>query len=143
MANLLVVEDDPDNAEVLIKTLRKDGHHVTRAANGWEALIALGERQVDGIVLDLMMPGMNGRTFLNILRRDSRYGHIPVIVVTGAPGIAQGDAVAADLGVVACLIKTSYSAAQLRELVNQTLSSSNTSDSGFGMSHPHDGQPMA
>jgi CheY-like chemotaxis protein len=121
MADLLVVEDDPDNAEVLLKALLKDGHHVAHAANGWEALIALDERHVDAIVLDLMMPGMDGRTFLNILRRDPRHGHVPVIVVTGAPGVAQGEAVAHDLGVVACLIKTNYSLAELRALVAKAL----------------------
>jgi CheY-like chemotaxis protein len=121
MASLLVVEDDADNAEVLERTLAKDGHSVALAANGWEALIALDERSVDAVVLDLMMPGMDGRTFLKILRQDARHADIPVIVVTGAPGVGDGTSVAANLGVVACLIKANYTTDQLRDLVRAAL----------------------
>src|SRR5580765_3164592 len=72
MAKVLVVEDDADSLEIVGKTLEKGGHVVVPAANGWEGLLALDAHHIDIIVLDLMMPGMNGNAFLRIIRNDQR-----------------------------------------------------------------------
>ena len=82
MASVLVVDDDADHCEVVSKVLMRRGHHVACALNGWEALLVLDSAHVDVIILDLMMPGMDGATFLGIMRNDKRRRHIPVIVVT-------------------------------------------------------------
>ena len=82
MAAVLVVDDDADHCEMVSKMLSRKGHHVACALNGWEALLVLDSSHIDLIILDLMMPGMDGATFLGIMRNDKRRQHIPVIAVT-------------------------------------------------------------
>ena len=120
MANVLVVEDDADSLEVVARLVTRAGHAPVRASNGWEALVALDERNVDVVVLDLMMPGMNGQTFLRILRHDERRKHLPVILLTA---LRAGDMVAGclKLGVGACLIKGEYDAEDLFRAIDQQL----------------------
>src|SRR5215210_823315 len=67
---------------MISKVLTRKGFHVTTALNGWEALLVLDSSHIDLIILDLMMPGMDGATFLGIMRNDTRRKHIPVIAVT-------------------------------------------------------------
>ena len=82
MAAVLVVDDDADHCELVSRLLSRQGHHVACALNGWEALLVLDSSHIDLIILDLMMPGMDGATFLGIMRNDKRRQHIPVIAVT-------------------------------------------------------------
>src|SRR4030095_16023255 len=82
MALVLVVDDDPDTCEMLSKRLEIQGHRTICAHNGWEALLALDRRMVDLILLDVMMPGMDGVTFVKILRRAKDMLSTPVILVT-------------------------------------------------------------
>ena len=98
------------------RTLERVGHVTIRASNGWEGLLALDAQHVDVIVLDLMMPGMNGSAFLRIIRNDQRRRHLPVIILTA---LASGDALrtVADLGVQEWLLKADYTGAQLTEAV--------------------------
>ena len=118
MANVLVVEDDADSLEVVHRMLERAGHKVVSAANGWEGLLALDAHHVDVIVLDLMMPGMNGNAFLRILRNDQRRRNVPVIVLTA---LNSGDTLRAvsDLGVQEWLLKADYTSRQLTDAVNR------------------------
>ena len=79
---VLVVEDDPDTREVLRRTLEQDGWVVCEAANGRAALESVARNRPELIVLDLMMPEMDGFDFLAELRRRDGGGAIPVVVVT-------------------------------------------------------------
>src|SRR5438046_10452743 len=67
---------------VLGKFLTVAGHEVIPAANGWEALLVLDTTNVDLILLDVMMPGMDGVTFLQILRQAKKHQSMPVVLVT-------------------------------------------------------------
>ncbi len=79
---VMLVEDEEDT-RVLLRTYLEDaGLDVVEAANGAEALRTLGRDSPDAIVLDLMMPVMDGMTFLERLREMPEYLGIPVIVVT-------------------------------------------------------------
>jgi CheY-like chemotaxis protein len=82
MATILVVDDDPDTCEVVSRYLEKSGHHAVSAENGWEALLRLDTHTVNLILLDVMMPGMDGATFLTILRGDQHQKSIPVAVMS-------------------------------------------------------------
>ena len=130
MARVLVVEDDPDSLEIVSLTLQKGGHAVIPAANGWEALLALDAHRVDVIVLDLMMPGMNGSAFLRIVRNDQRRKSLPVIILTA---LNAGDAIrtVVDLGVQEWLLKADYTGAQLLDAVDR-LAQSPSSAQGSG-----------
>ena len=79
---VLVVEDDPDARTLFRDFLEDAGLEVVTAENGADALQVIGRESPDAIVLDLMMPVMDGLTFLEKLRERSEYVGIPVIVVT-------------------------------------------------------------
>ena len=118
MAKVLVVEDDADSLEIVGKTLEKGGHVVVPAANGWEGLLALDAHHIDIIVLDLMMPGMNGSAFLRIVRNDQRRKMLPVVILTA---LNSGDTLrtVADLGVQEWLLKADYTTAQLLDAIDR------------------------
>ena len=94
MPCVLIVDDEPDHCDVVARMLHRVGLQTLCAANGWEALIALDNNEVDLVLLDLMMPGMDGGTFLNILRNDQRRKHLPVMVVSAV----RSDQAAAKMG---------------------------------------------
>jgi CheY-like chemotaxis protein len=79
---LLVVEDHEDSREFLRRLLRALGARVLVAANGLDALNVLQSRRPDAILLDLMMPVMDGFSFARRLSQDRRWSAIPVIAVT-------------------------------------------------------------
>ena len=82
MATILVIEDDPDMRELERTVLACGGHQVIVAENGREGLRALEGRRPCVILLDLMMPVMDGFEFLAELRQEEAWRQIPVIVVT-------------------------------------------------------------
>ena len=122
MATVLVVEDHADTREVLARLLRGDGYTVVTAGNGSEALTALDETTVDVILLDLMMPGMDGPTFLGILRNDDRHRTKPVVLVTA---LDAGDLIGAATryGVFACLLKAHYTPRDMADTINRAIAS--------------------
>ncbi len=83
-ARVLVVEDDRDIRDVLTDALGMEGYSVDAARHGAEALERLRERRPDIIILDLMMPVMDGPTFIAAKNSDPRIARIPVLAVTAA-----------------------------------------------------------
>jgi PAS domain S-box-containing protein len=79
---VLVVEDDEDTRALLHEHLAAAGLAVTSAANGAEALEAVDREAPDAILLDLIMPAMDGLTFLRALREHPYHEGIPVVVLT-------------------------------------------------------------
>ncbi|MBE2205291.1 MAG: response regulator [Chthoniobacterales bacterium] len=79
---VLVVEDDPGNRELLTRMLEKEGYPVTGAENGRVALEKISESPPALILLDLMMPVMDGFAFLEAMRQRPECAGIPVVVVT-------------------------------------------------------------
>jgi two-component system response regulator AdeR len=134
MSQVLVIEDEKDCSDMLSRVLSRDGHHVIIAANGWEGLIAVDKHAVDLIVLDLMMPGMDGYTFLQILREDRTHTNIPVIVLTAMEN-SISDHRAQRLGVTEHFLKSSDDISQLVAAVQRQLSRSR--DDRNGASQPH------
>jgi DNA-binding response OmpR family regulator len=81
--HILVVEDELPLRQVLADKLVDEGFEVTKAVNGQDGLIAAIETRPDLIILDLVMPVMDGLTMLEELRRDEGYGkNAPVILLT-------------------------------------------------------------
>jgi CheY-like chemotaxis protein len=79
---VLVVEDDPATREVVRRVLERDGWIVTEADNGRRALDCVARAAPDLVVLDLMMPEMDGFEFVAELRKTEAGRRIPVVVVT-------------------------------------------------------------
>jgi CheY-like chemotaxis protein len=80
----LIVEDDADTRAWLARMLREDGWTVAEAANGREGLARLADAMPDIVLLDLIMPEMDGFEFLDELRRREAWRRLPVVVVTAA-----------------------------------------------------------
>jgi CheY-like chemotaxis protein len=81
--DILVVEDDPMAADIVMRTVQGDGRKCRHARNGREALSLIHQSRPALIVLDLMMPEMDGFTFLDALRVEGPdFAQIPVVVLT-------------------------------------------------------------
>jgi CheY-like chemotaxis protein len=92
MAKLLLVDDTPGSIEPIAKHLGDAGHAVTCVPNGREALVSVLADLPDVILLDLVMPEMDGPTFLEIIRSYLRLQALPVVVLTAmddSPMIAR------------------------------------------------------
>jgi len=79
---VLLIEDDSVTRELMRRMLEKEGWIVTEAENGYAGLEAVAKNLPDLILLDLMMPGMDGFQFLEELRKHEKWRSIPVVVVT-------------------------------------------------------------
>lgn len=81
-STILIVDDNPDILDVLTIALQSDGYTVTEAKNGKEAVAKVKEFPPDLIILDYMMPEMNGYEVAEALKKDILYRHIPIIMLT-------------------------------------------------------------
>ncbi|MEO6994316.1 MAG: adenylate/guanylate cyclase domain-containing protein [Lacunisphaera sp.] len=81
-ARLLAVDDDDMNREMLVRRLQKIGYDVGEATNGREALNKLKESNYDLVLLDILMPDLDGFQTLEFMKADPRLRHIPVIMLT-------------------------------------------------------------
>jgi DNA-binding response OmpR family regulator len=79
---ILVVEDEPNIVESLRFILKRADFDVEIVTDGAEALNRLRRQSFDAIILDIMLPGMNGFDVLRSVRADSTLGPLPVIVLT-------------------------------------------------------------
>lgn len=79
---ILIVDDEPKNVQLLGNILREQHYHVEYAMNGNEALEWVNSRNFDLILLDIMMPGMDGYTVCREIKSKPATRHIPVIFIT-------------------------------------------------------------
>ncbi|GEO18438.1 adenylate/guanylate cyclase domain-containing protein [Microvirga aerophila] len=79
---ILAVDDTPQNLDLLTRRLRSQGYEVATAADGEEALTRVAELAPDLVLLDIMMPTLDGIETVRRLKADVAYRHIPVILVT-------------------------------------------------------------
>jgi CheY-like chemotaxis protein/nitrogen-specific signal transduction histidine kinase len=112
-AQVLVVDDDPKTRDMLRRTLQKAGWTVAEAANGCEAIETLERSNPALILLDLMMPEMDGFEVLERLQGDETWRDVPVIIVT-AKDLTREDIVRLNGRVAKVLQKGAY---QRRDLV--------------------------
>ena len=82
MSKVLIVEDAGDCLIPLRKLLQRDGHQVECATNGKEALTVAERFIPDKVVTDLMMPEMDGVSFIRALRDDPRFATVSIVVFT-------------------------------------------------------------
>ena len=86
MSSILVVEDDPDIADLIAHYLEKAGHDVKRLSSGAGVMAQLRAAPADLVILDLMLPGMDGLLVCQSMRADTSTAAIPIIMLT-----ARGD----------------------------------------------------
>jgi DNA-binding response OmpR family regulator len=88
MARVLVVDDDPTVREVVVSYLRAAGHEVEEARDGGAALAAMRTRPADLVVLDVMMPGVDGRETCTRLRAAAGdVKNVPIIMLSALAGV--------------------------------------------------------
>ena len=82
MAKILIVDDSPTELHVLTKILRQGGHEALTASDGESGIAAAQTQAPDAILMDVVMPGINGFQATRKLSRDPKTQHIPVLMVT-------------------------------------------------------------
>jgi CheY-like chemotaxis protein len=123
---ILVIDDALLTREALAKLLEHEGYQASTASNGKDAWAMLYELTLRGqtpslIILDLMMPQMDGVMFLKLLRRNEHWGQIPVMVLTGLDGEARLVQRARMLGVVEIIAKGDRGTDQLLQSIRRVL----------------------
>ena len=84
--HVLVVEDEPDTAELIELHLKNDGYRVTVAGDGDQALKKVHKHMPDLVILDLMIPEINGVEVCKFIRKDTATQSIPIIMCTAKTG---------------------------------------------------------
>jgi CheY-like chemotaxis protein len=107
MAKILVVDDDIGCRRLTTRILSAFGYASIVAANGAEALDVLRNEDVDLILLDLMMPEMDGLSFMRLMRRETRWDDVPVLVLSGVADLEVAKTVR-ETGVQGFLVKSRY-----------------------------------
>lgn len=118
MASVLIVDDDADGRAIVESYLTKSGHNVRSVANGRAALIALAASVPDVVILDVMMPEMNGVEFIRVIRGYLRWSTLPVIVLTAYPNGHHIEALE-EMGVRQVYTKANYQLADLANCVQK------------------------
>lgn len=119
-ATILIVEDDPLMSRLYSKVFSIEGYEVITAADGEEALSAVHKNLPTLILLDVMMPKMNGLELLEKLKSDPSTKKIPVIMLTNLAGTADAEK-AMTLGAVKYIVKSEYEPKQIVSMVKEIL----------------------
>ena len=120
MTRIVVADDDRMFRKAAETTLRRQGYDVATASDGEEALQLIRSERPDMIVLDLIMPKLQGFDVLTILKQDALTSAIPVIVLSSLTQ-EQDKQEALNLGAVAYFNKTTFSLSELVKQVENTL----------------------
>jgi CheY-like chemotaxis protein len=120
MATILVIDDEPIIRQLFQKVLEHEGHIILTAGNGREALEVMRQQVPDLILLDLMMPVMDGISFLRLLRRHIDWSEVPVVVMS-AMADRHNISNAGSLGVRDYLLKAGFSLNVLRKRIRKYL----------------------
>ena len=131
-APILIVDDDASQRDLLKRTLEKDGWETIRAHNGRAALEAVRARTPSIIILDLMMPEMDGFELINTLRKNPETREIPVVVLT-AMDLSNADQMMLASNVTEVLRKGASSRDEVLKIVKDLVES--TMNRGSNKTH--------
>lgn len=118
---ILLVEDDPMVVRMYQRKLTKDGFKVTLAFNGEEGLAALMKERPDIILLDIMMPKMNGVEMLKRIKSDLPLKNIPVVILTNLGDRPEDVQTAKKLGAEDYWVKANISLKEITEKIKKIL----------------------
>jgi signal transduction histidine kinase len=103
--NLLIVDDHPSNLKLLRAALEAEGHTVSEARNGIEALQNLEREMADALISDVLMPGMDGFRLCHEIRQNDRLCMLPLILYTATYNSPTDRQLAASVGADAYILK--------------------------------------
>lgn len=90
---ILIVDDEFGLADVIAEVLAEAGYDVAIAINGQLGLVSMDEVTPDLVLLDMMMPVLDGPAMLRVIRNDPKYADVPVVMMTSLPeALPPGDA---------------------------------------------------
>ena len=121
MKKILLVDDDPLIIRMYEYKLKHEGYNVVLAFDGEEALKMAKEAKPDLMMLDLMMPKMNGVEMMKNLKADKGTANIPVMILTNLSDDAEYVRMTKELGAVDFLVKSETSLKQLVEKIKKAL----------------------
>lgn len=121
MATILVIDDTALARESVARLLEYEGFNTIRACNGKEGYATLYAQTPDLVLLDLMMPEMDGITFLRMLRRSPQWERLPVIVLTGVNDDDRLVARARELHIDDLIPKATFGFTDLLERVRKAI----------------------
>jgi CheY-like chemotaxis protein len=102
VTRILVADDDSGVRGVVHDALQQDGYEVDAVCNGRQALSAIANHRPALIVLDLDMPEMDGPALVHTLRNQTRWGRLPLVILSGVPAAPE---IGSRLGAQMCLCK--------------------------------------
>jgi DNA-binding response OmpR family regulator len=120
MAKILIIEDDPLISRLYQKAFSFDNYDVDVASNGQEGLLKVKEFKPTLIVLDLMMPKMNGLEVLDNLKSDKNTKSIPVIILTNLAEEKDAET-ALEKGAVKYIVKGDHQPKEVVDMVKEIL----------------------
>jgi CheY-like chemotaxis protein len=120
MAKIMIVDDSEDARESLAFSFRNAGHEVICVPNGKDALTLVLTDVPDVILLDLMLPEMDGPSFLEVVRSYLRIQSLPVVVLTGFPDSPMIDRIRA-LKINSVLVKTKATSEDVLKALEEAL----------------------
>lgn len=120
MKNILLTEDDPFIADIYSTSLKNAGFEISLAADGEECLKKLKEKNFDLILLDLLMPKIDGLTVLKHIKEDLKSKDTPVMILTNI-GEKENIEKGIQLGAVDYLIKTNFSPEEIIQKIEKLL----------------------
>ena len=82
MARILLIEDSPTDTAVLTQLLERNGHQVLASSSAEDGIVLCKREQPDLVIMDIVLPGMNGFQATRALSRDPETDHIPVVIVS-------------------------------------------------------------
>ncbi len=117
---ILIIEDDKFLRELIVKKLKEEGYQAVEAVDGEEALVKVKESLPDLILLDLILPGVDGFEVLRQIKQDSSLAPIPVIILSN---LGQREEVerGLKLGAIDYLIKAHFTPGEIIERVKNAL----------------------
>lgn len=129
MAKVLLIDDDQVLLKLYSTRLSADHHQVVTASNGQEGLELVSKQTPDVILLDLLMPKLNGFKFIESIKKSPTTASIPIVVFSSVANQEQVDRLN-QLGVTTFLNKIDVTPTQLVSVINQLLPPSQTPESG-------------
>lgn len=118
MALILIVDDEFSVAEVLQSILIDAGHEVVTAINGRQGLERLKERPPNLVLLDFMMPIMDGSAMLREMRKDRAYRDVPAVLMSSLPESAIAQSAK---GLYAAFLRKPFKLGAVVDIVNKLL----------------------
>lgn len=137
MAKILLVEDDPLIYRLYQKTFNLEGFEVELAEDGNVALEKLKAFTPEIILLDIMMPNMNGLEFLSKIKNDPATGHVPVVVLTNMSDMNIIN-MATARGAALCIIKSRSEPEEVVNSVKALLAKEGQSDASAPAENPQE-----